>query len=347
MDLQNHSTDQGLPPAVAETFQSTRDPDREIHCALGLQVADKHRLISDSPIPASIESQRAAAGTSTRRFKPLLIAAGSFNLLAIPVLRAAENDSGAMLFFAPIVIGYFVGQIGAMALWLVWGDGPFLWRLAIHWAIGLALIASALVGLALATADMQHYPPFAIYELLSVVCILPIVSLAIQLLHWPLRTHFHWRLAPEMPMSQASKQSSLSILDIIVGTTVVALSLALIRLTPIPGAASYMWIRAAVTAVFFSALSLIVLLPAMIFVLRFNQLQLGLAAFGIYLAVCIFALIFVSAITVRSPPPSEAVFALIVGVASGAATSASPLLVWRSAGYRLVWSRETGPSPTH
>jgi hypothetical protein len=243
-----------------------------------------------------------------------------------------------MLFFAPLVIGCFVGQIGAMALWLVWGDGPFLRRLAIHWAVGVALIASALFGLALATADVQHYPPFAIYELLSVICILPIVSLAIQVVHWPLCTHFHWRLAPDMPISQAPK-SSLSILDIIVGTTVVALSLASIRLTPIPDAASYMWIRAAVTALFFSGLSLIVLLPAMIFVLRFTELPLGLAAFGIYLAVCIFALILASAIMFRRPPPSEAVFALILGIASGAAAAASPLLIWRSAGYRLIWSR--------
>src|SRR5262245_20457377 len=45
-----------------------------------------------------------------------------------------------------LVLGCTLAQGNTLAAWLVWGDGPFLRRLAVHWGIAGALCAIWLAG---------------------------------------------------------------------------------------------------------------------------------------------------------------------------------------------------------
>jgi hypothetical protein len=220
-----------------------------------------------------------------------------------------QEDPGVMMLLVPLVIGGLLGQIGAIAWWLVWGDGSFLWRLAIHWGISLALIVCALIGFALESADAPNNDPFIADEVLRVFCLLPSISLAIQAVHWPPRTHFRWRVESQTNAERGLQSTPLAILDIFAGTTVVALSLALIRLAEFP-----FWIEAAATAVFVGAASLVVL-----------------AAFFCYSLSSY--LILVGAILVLNPGimaggrlPWEILFSLFLGVAALGITAAAPLI---------------------
>src|SRR5262245_41135031 len=73
----------------------------------------------------------------------LAVAAFVFNVAGPPLMRLARLKQGMyddwIILIAPPIVGVVLGEIGAMACWLVWGPGSFLKRLAVHWAIGVAL----------------------------------------------------------------------------------------------------------------------------------------------------------------------------------------------------------------
>ena len=80
----------------------------------------------------------------------LLALACTFNFFVFPCLRAIEGGNDAIVFLGGAAVGMFPAQLGALTLWLVWGPGPFLRRLAIHWLGGLALFAAWALGMAIA-----------------------------------------------------------------------------------------------------------------------------------------------------------------------------------------------------
>jgi hypothetical protein len=243
-----------------------------------------------------------------------------------------------MLLVAPIVMGILPGEVGALAGWLVWGQGPFLRRLAVHWSIGLALLGCLLIGILAATADMPVNNG-VVQEALVPLCLLPIMSLAVQLPMWPLRTHFGWRVEQISPDADAAKPIPLSILDILCGTAVVALSLGLVRATHLQGFFPF-WIQVAVGLLIIFGASLIFLLPAMIFILRWKEAGTGVGLFAAYIFLGVLGVIAVPSAVAQSPPPGEAFIAMLTGFFAFAATLAAPLFVLRASGYRLTWPRD-------
>src|SRR4051794_6490146 len=88
--------------------------------------------------PLVYRPDRSAAESSRLGFFLLIPPAAVFDLLALPIL--ASNHDPEMRLIAPIVVGILIGQIGAGASWLVWSDGRFSRRLAIHWSVVGALL---------------------------------------------------------------------------------------------------------------------------------------------------------------------------------------------------------------
>jgi hypothetical protein len=320
---------------------------------------DVPKYIAEKPIPAA-ESQAAAEAAGSQEREPLFgnsagggltalaVAAGVFNVLAIPILRGASRDPGAGLFFGPIVVGVLLGEIGGMTLWLVWGDGAFLRRLAMHWGVGLLLLGSFFLGLAGAMAGDGPQPEFWWHVVATVLCVVPAVSLAAQLPLWPLRTHLGWSVERVSGSPAAKKPVGLSISDILCGTAVVAVSLGLVRAGP-DARGEFSQFHFAqigmILAVLFVA-SIICLVPATLFALRTKEGRVGAGLLAVYALLPVFSLIVVSLIVGGRVPPGEGFFAVFFGSMVFAATVASPLWVLRACGYRLVWPRDRrGASP--
>jgi hypothetical protein len=270
----------------------------------------------------------------------LAIVAAAFNVVASPVMRVCEGDRGAMLLIVPIVVGVMMGQIPALALWLLCGEGTFLRRLMIHWGVGLGLFAAACLGFALATVDQQFWNGDEVAQsIATILCFLPGISLLTQLPLWPLVTYFGWRVKGQGTASAAAKSQPLSILDLLAGTGVVAVTLGLLRAAPI-GDRWFVWSELIPVMIAAVLVSLFVMLPAVIFLLRWQEAAVGAGVYAAYLFCGLTTLIIAVSAAFNSAGPGEGIVAIFAGTFALGATVASPLLVWRSCGYRLIWPRD-------
>lgn len=278
----------------------------------------------------------------------LAIAAAVFNALTPPVIRMLEATSrgelGLFLLFMPVFVGVLCGEVGAMACWLVWAPGTFLRRLAVHWGLALGMGLCLFGGVLLASADIRidwQQLQATLDDVASVGGVLPAVSLAVQIPLWPFRTHLGWRVARDD--AAAGSNQSLSILDIMVGTAIVAVSLGLIRFVSgsrLNGFQNYMMLQMMVSGLGLALVSFVMLIPAMMLVLRTRHFGAGV---GIYFGAVLLSfggLIGVPSIIYGPPAPAEGMFAVWWGSLVFAASVAAPLFVWRAYGYRLVWARD-------
>jgi hypothetical protein len=177
-----------------------------------------------------------------------------------------------------------------------------------------------------------------------ILCGLPLISLAAQLLLWPFRIYFGWRIERE---STAEKPQPLLIRDFLAGTLVTAISLAALRLLPeeFQRDADFglAWGVGSLATAGISAASL---LPAVIFVLRFKETAAAAGAwFGYAAGMWIAALAVVSMLS-RSGPPERVVFFMIVTAGSFATAIFGVLFIARSRGYRLWFSGDSRQAAT-
>src|SRR3954453_1616521 len=96
-------------------------------------------------------------GWARRGMIGLVIVAGVFNVMAVPLMRLAGSHpfgGRVAMFFGPMLGGVLAGEIGAMACWLVWGEGRFWRRLAVHWGLSLVIVMCLTCGWLLATIDV-------------------------------------------------------------------------------------------------------------------------------------------------------------------------------------------------
>src|SRR5215218_7977956 len=117
---------------------------------------------------------------------PRIFAAGfvavclACNFLMVPLV-ASIDDKLAEYFvpFALGIIGCTIAQGNLLAAWLVWSPGPFLRRLAIHWAIALGLYLVWRAGVALCS-----HRDFFGRVAATVGLIVPLISLGAQFPLW-------------------------------------------------------------------------------------------------------------------------------------------------------------------
>lgn len=271
-----------------------------------------------------------------------------FNVASLPLLRGIAGPGGHSIMLVGLVVGVFPAQLGALTLWLVFGSGPFLLRLAVHWGVAAGLFAAWALGCAAALADgpARELPMI----LTAVACALPVVSLAAQLPLWPLRTHLGWRV--ELPADAASGSGAggpkpLTIRDILLGTVVTALAVAALRVYPHlwPGPADYRdnyWIAWAIAAGVIVLISVLALIPALTMLLLIRDTAGATMAWLGYAAAAGFITLVAIGLFARMGPPPEAVAGLVGVFTSFALTLGLPLWIVRAHGWRLVVGAERG-----
>jgi hypothetical protein len=293
-------------------------------------------------------------------FGSLLVGAAAHNFLILPLIRAVESGPPftEILFLFATAAGVFSAQLGVASLWLVWGKGTFLWRLLIHWAAGFVLVLAWALGNA---AAFPIAPRNDIEEFGSIICALPIISLAAQIALWPLRVYFGWRVVCPTPTrestvnrvyfgwrvvrqshtSESAPPQPLGIRDLLAGIVVTSLSLAALRLMPtdFQREPNY-WLGWTIAFVVIAVISALSLLPAVSILLRTRKT--GTAVFGWfgYVFFMWIVMLVVTSAFARSGPPDEFVGWTFIGFGSFAAAVALPLLIARSRGYRLTFPRD-------
>jgi hypothetical protein len=327
--------------------------------------------ICDEPDDVAVPAGIASADWDLKSAALVLaVVVAAFNVASFPLLRGTVGPSGGDLVIVGLVLGVFPAQVGALTLWLVFGSGPFLLRLAAHWGIAFGLFAAWALGCAAAMADG---PTRELPEVLSaVVCSLPLVSLAAQLPLWPLRTHLGWRV--ELPndekgsgvlggerLSNMEKPcppktpgplapDPLTIRDILVGTVVTAVAVAGLRIFPqIWGRGEYFWegywMAWAIGAGVIALVSLLALLPAITMLLRIRDTAGASLAWLGYVATAGFVTVVAIGLIARAGPPPEFIVGLICVFTSFALTLGLPLWIVRAHGWRLVMPRDSNRGP--
>jgi hypothetical protein len=285
----------------------------------------------------------------------LVVIAAIFNALTPIAIQLIEAngpwEQALMLLFMPVVVGVFCGEIGAMACWLVWGEGPFLRRLLIHWSLALGMGLCLVGGVLLVSGDIGYQLRLRVtFEgAARIACVIPAVSLAVQLPLWPFRTHLSWRVAVADDRGTTNR-GGLSIRDILVGTAIVAVSLGLIRfLSGINPSLSGLDQRSVQNLIMMQTLasglmltvaSFVLLIPALILLLRSRSFCVGVATYFGAIILSIVGLVVFPSVIFGRLPQAQSLFAMFWGSIVFAATVASPLFVWRACGYRLVWARD-------
>ena len=259
------------------------------------------------------------------------------DFLMVPVLSSIKGPPSAIhVAIALGIVGCVLAQGNLLAAWLAWSDGPFLRRLATHWKIAASLYLIWLVGFGLARGGNREAPHIAATVALGV----PLVSLAAQFPLWVAREWFGWRLVREQEEADHSGEPPLAIRDLMLATLVVAVSLALARLTPAFDAGEDVWPVWAVAVAFACVISSISLLPAGALLLRMRQFSRGLAWSGLYAGALIALPWIVAAAQWWYAPATLAPRAVYVGLSSlmsmFAATLILTALIARDRGYRLT-----------
>lgn len=283
------------------------------------------------------------ANNPSRPLFELFLVAALFNLLALPALRALDGGTLAH-FWAAVLAGALAGEVGALALWLVWGEGSFLRRLATHCCIGSVLWMCFLAGFAIATTDVNSPPEFR-RDMVLGFCLLPLASLSAQAPMWPLRVYLGWRVERCRSPFERPQTQALSIGDILLATTVCAVTLSLVRMFPLPEGASPWSVAALLTWVVFSA-SFLTAIPILLLTMRSADHRfavIGLIGYMllvvVVLLVSLVLLVVIGAISVGIVP-GETVLGCLVAFSSFTITVAAPLFVWRTHGYRLTLPRD-------
>jgi hypothetical protein len=247
------------------------------------------------------------------------------NFFVVPFIEWIDDES----FLVFWCVGVMLAEGFVLAAWLVWGDRPFLQRLLVHWVAAAVLGAVWLLG-AIATEGFRDGD---IRDILEVIPFsLPLFSLAIQLPLWIARYYFGWRLVDTCADRPAAKPMGTR--DLMLGTVIVAVSLALARLAEGMDDSSEGWLIWAILAPSIAGISLVSVLPVAVWLLRMRNPALGLICIPVQTTIAI--LVTVTIIAVNEPSIRlEEVFFIATTIVGFAAALTAAALAARVASFRL------------
>lgn len=262
-----------------------------------------------------------------------------FGLVNVSVFALMENIRQRDL-AAPIVyccFGVIAAQPCVLSAWLAWGGGSFWKRLALHWGAAYGLAFVWLIGAILTEGPTDR----EVREALEIVPFsLPLLGLAVQLPLWAARVGSGWRLVDGC--ADNAPPRPLAIRDLMVGTVIVAVSLAAAKLAKGMNRGSEGWIVWAILASSVAGVSLIAVLPISAWFLRQRRLLMGIVLTAIYAALTVAVTWVVMYVVERNFFRVNWWDMLGIGVMiqSFAATLAAAALAARAMGYRLHTRRE-------
>jgi hypothetical protein len=255
-----------------------------------------------------------------------------FNLIWVPVIASIHTPTSGPPPSIGVFYGILGGQLGVLSLWFVWSQRSFAIRLAAYCILLYVLLAFLLAGLAIGEpTGLNVFRRAAAFGL-------PLVSLAIHLPLWLLRSYFGWEIIAIENQIGSSPRRALSIADILVGTALASVAVSAARFTSLePGYPNTeTWLSWGAAVGIIAGISLASLAPIVFCTLRLHRLQTGLwILLGYTLVITIaFVLIAIRVIRPRGVNVREVIeFAsLFVALAT---TITVPLLVARARGWRL------------
>jgi hypothetical protein len=255
------------------------------------------------------------------------------NFSVFPLMEIIDDDS----FIVVGCVGTMLAEGFVLAAWLVWGSGQFLLRFVLHWGAALLLGAIWLVGAIAAEGPRDG----DIRDALEVIPFsLPLASLAIQIPLWTSRLYFGWQLVDAC--ADSTPAPPLAIRDLMLGTVIVALSLASARLAEgILDEGSEGWVVWAVLVPSLAGISLVSMLPVAVWLLRMRDLSIGLVCIPIQTLLAIVVTVTIVAMNERINV--KEVFAFATIIISFAATLSLAALAARAAGFSLKTDRGNAP----
>jgi hypothetical protein len=262
---------------------------------------------------------------------PLLCVALAFllaNFLVVPLMDWIDDDFFLIFWCA----GVMLAEGFVLAAWLVWSDRPFFQRLCLHWIAAALLNFTWLLG-AIVTEGVRDGD---IRDALEVIPFsLPLFSLAIQLPLWIARYYFGWRLVDGCADPVAARPMGTR--DLMLGTVIVAVSLALARLAEGMDDSSEGWLVWAILAPSVAGISLVSVLPVAVWLLRMQNPAIGLICIPVQTMIAILVTITIIAINERIRLQEVVFIATIICGFAAALTAAA--LAARAAGLRLEIGR--------
>ncbi|HEX5104670.1 MAG TPA: hypothetical protein VFV87_12705 [Pirellulaceae bacterium] len=258
-----------------------------------------------------------------------------FALANLTIFALMENISSRDL-AAPLVywlFGAIAAQPAVLSAWLVWGSGSFWKRLALHWGAAYGLAILWLIGAVAAEGPRDG----DIRNALEIVPFsLPLLGLAIQLPLWAARMGFGWRLVDSC--ADDPRPRPLAIRDLMVGTVIVAVSLAAAKLAEGMDRGLEGWLVWAILAPSVAGISLIAVLPVAAWILRQRNLVMGMVLTAVYAAIAVAVTWVVMYVIERNFfwVNWRDMLGLAVTIFSFAATLAVAALAARVAGFRLA-----------
>jgi hypothetical protein len=262
------------------------------------------------------------------------------DVAVVPLMDKIQPDDAASV-FVYTCFGLIPAQAALLTVGLVFGSGPLWQRLLIHWASALLLTFAWFLGFS-GSFQGNAFSDRKWQEAMRGVCVLPIISLTIQAPLWMIRCFFGWRFVQpsRLPLEDASPDANLTIRDLMLATVVVALSLTISRLAPIPDHLKVQpqtfWLAVAGFAGAAAGVSALGVLPLL--AIFFSKLPLGLAwvlGIGYALGYGVLLLLFVASgilgLPILETPQIIGLAAVLIAFSSGTAAGLTLLRINRVA----------------
>ena len=269
-----------------------------------------------------------------------LLTAAIINVAAIPVTEAINGGPSPWDVIMAFGLGLIGSQMLALSGALVWSNRPFLLRLVVLWLVGMALYGCWYLGLEAAIGRDHWFRDNMMQEARAILASLFAVSLAVQTPQWLARFYFAWAIAPPPSGARSVALRKMSIRDFLVGTAVVALTVATMRLSvedPRDITIEF-WAGWAIAAIIVAAVSAVVNLPLLFLVLRLRNPVWALAF--IFLGSPLIGSAVIAAILLIRPggggPDAWGIAMLLLGFTACVAATSLPLWLARLVGYRLA-----------
>ena len=244
-----------------------------------------------------------------------------------------------VLSYVCLVAGSMGGQAAVLTVLLVWGAGPLWMRLVCHWGLALLAFSAWLFGFLVASISRFGSAGFPGEELLAAVLGLPLVALACQLAPWLVKLYFRWRIElPDQTHEPAAVQQ-LSIRDIFLGTVLVAVTMAAVRVgKPANAEEGIYWAGWGIGSASAAGISLLCLVPMVYLTLGVRQARwgaVGVAAIAGTVAATASGILMW--INLGGGPSNKEIILMMVSLAAGfTLTLCGTLWIARKYGYRLV-----------
>lgn len=275
----------------------------------------------------------------------LLILFAVVNCAAVPFgeqISGPPDDGWAILL--AMGMGLIGGQIGALSGVLVWINRPFLYRLMMLWLLGLALYGCWFLGLLTQISSRLWFRDMMLEVARAILASLPLISLSIQMPQWIVRLYFGWRIVNSNSVAADQPRQPLSIRDILIGTTVAALTVTAIRISLTDSAemTTGFWVAWAIAVVVLCIVSTAVNLPMLFLILRGHHPAWAISYIVLGSPVIVGTLIAGIAFLEPGPggPDSAIVLIFLLMGTTCVATTSAPMWLARVAGYRLKIGRE-------